>query len=206
MKTKVFIVDDHYMIIEGLRSLLQNESGVEVTGHATNAESCMAFLNRQLPDVILMAINLPGKSGIELCDEVKKRYPQVRILGLSTFNQRTYIEKMMQNGADGYILKNAGRQELMTGIERVMQNKTYMSHEAALAVRKQDAEEGPVLTRREKEVLALIAAGMTNQEIADKIFVSVTTVETHRKNLLQKFDARNVAALVSTAARKGFLT
>jgi DNA-binding NarL/FixJ family response regulator len=205
MKTKVFIVDDHYMIIEGLRSLLQNEQGVEVTGHAMNAESCMAFLNRQLPDVILMDINLPGKSGIELCGEVKRKFPQVRILGLSTFNQRTYIEKMMQNGADGYILKNAGRQELLTGIERVMQNRTYMSHEAALAVRTQDAEEGPELTRREKEVLALIAAGMTNQEIADRIFVSVTTVETHRKNLLQKFDARNVAALISIASRKGFL-
>jgi len=205
MKTRVFIVDDHYMVIEGLRSLLQNEQGIEVTGHATNAESCIAFLHRHLPDVILMDINLPGKSGIELCKEVKKQYPTVRILGLSTFNQRSYIEKMMENGADGYILKNAGRQELITGIERVMQNKTYLSHEAALAIRTQPSREGPVLTRREKEVLALIAAGNTNQEIANKIFVSVTTVETHRKNLLQKFDARNVASLVNLAAQKGFL-
>jgi DNA-binding NarL/FixJ family response regulator len=205
MKAKVFIVDDHYMVIEGIRSLLQNESGIEWTGHATNAESCLAFLQRQQPDVILMDINLPDKSGIDLCREVKANYPAIRILGLSTFNQRSYIEKMMENGASGYLLKNAGREELLKGIEMAMQRKSYMSHEAALSLRGTDSQTLPILTRREKEILELIAAGLTNQEIADKLFISYTTVDTHRKNLLQKFEAKNVAVLINLAAKNGFL-
>jgi DNA-binding NarL/FixJ family response regulator len=205
MKAKVFIVDDHYMVIEGIRSLLQNESGIEWTGHATNAESCLAFLQRQQPDVILMDINLPDKSGIELCRDVKTKYPAIRILGLSTFNQRSYIEKMMENGASGYLLKNAGREELLKGIEMAMQRKSYMSHEAALSLRSTDSQTLPILTRREKEILELIAAGLTNQEIADKLFISYTTVDTHRKNLLQKFEAKNVAVLINLATKNGFL-
>lgn len=205
MKAKVFIVDDHYMVIEGIRSLLQNESKIEWTGHATNAESCLAFLQRQQPDVILMDINLPDKSGIDLCREVKTKYPGIRILGLSTFSQRSYIEKMMENGANGYLLKNAGREELLKGIEMAMQRKSYMSHEAALSLRSADSQTLPILTRREKEILELIAAGLTNQEIADKLFISYTTVDTHRKNLLQKFEAKNVAVLINLATKNGFL-
>jgi DNA-binding NarL/FixJ family response regulator len=205
MKAKVFIVDDHYMVIEGIRSLLQNEAGIEWTGHATNAESCLAFLQRQQPDVILMDINLPDKSGIDLCREVNIKYPAIRILGLSTFNQRSYIEKMMENGASGYLLKNAGREELLKGIEMAMQRKSYMSHEAALSLRSRETHGLPLLTRREKEILELIAAGHTNQEIADKLFISYTTVDTHRKNLLQKFNAKNVAVLINLATKNGFL-
>lgn len=206
MKAKVFIVDDHYMVIEGIRSLLQNESGIEWTGHATNAESCLAFLQRQQPDVILMDISLPDKSGIDLCREVKTKYPVIRILGLSTFNQRSYIEKMMENGASGYLLKNAGREELLKGIEMALQRKTYMSHEAALSLRSRNSQTLPILTRREKEVLELIAAGHTNQEIADKLFISYTTVDTHRKNLLQKFEAKNVAVLINMATKNGLIS
>jgi DNA-binding NarL/FixJ family response regulator len=205
MKVKVFIVDDHYMVIEGIRSLLQNEAGIEWTGHATNAESCLAFLQRQQPDVILMDINLPDKSGIDLCREVKTKYPTIRILGLSTFNQRSFIEKMMENGASGYLLKNAGKEELLKGIEMAMQRKSYMSHEAALSLRSHESKDLPILTRREKEVLELIAAGLTNQEIAEKLFISYTTVDTHRKNLLQKFNAKNVAVLINLATKNGFL-
>ena len=96
MPTKVFIVDDHYMVIEGIRSILQNEKSIEWTGHAMNAESCLAFLQRNQPDIILMDINLPDKSGIELCKEVKEKYPSVFIIGLSTFNQKSFIEKIPQ--------------------------------------------------------------------------------------------------------------
>ena len=122
--TKVFIVDDHYMVIEGIRSLLQNEKNIEWMGHATNAASCLAFLKQQQPDVILMDINIPDKSGIELCKEVKEKYPSVFIIGLSTFNQQSFIQKMMDNGASGYVLKNATQEELMEGIETVMKGKT----------------------------------------------------------------------------------
>lgn len=205
MKAKVFIVDDHYMVIEGIRSLLNNEPGIEWVGHAMNAASCLAFLQKSQPDVILMDIGLPDKSGIELCREVKTKYPAVHILGLSTFNQKSYISKMLENGASGYLLKNAGRSELLKGIEMAMLNKSFMSHEAALSLRNTSQENQPLLTHREKEVLQLIATGLTNQEIAEKLFISNTTVETHRKNLLQKFGARNVAALVNLATKNGFI-
>ena len=113
MITKIFIVDDHYMIIEGIRSLLQNEKSIEWLGHAGNAASCMAFLQHQLPDVILMDISLPDKSGIDLCKEVIAKYPSIFIIGLSTYNQQSFIEKMIANGASGYVLKNATQEELM---------------------------------------------------------------------------------------------
>jgi len=201
MKVKVFIVDDHYMVIEGIRSLLQNETSIEWTGHASNAASCHAFLQQQLPDIILMDINLPDKSGIDLCREVREKYPSVFIIGLSTFNQQSFIQKMLHNGASGYVLKNATQEELLEAIATVAKGKTYLSDEAASSLRKSNNSEMPVLTRREKEVLELIAEGLTNNEIAAKLFISVTTVDTHRKNLLAKFDARNIAALVKTAVQ-----
>ena len=201
MGIKVFIVDDHYMVIEGIRSLLQNEKGVDWVGHATNASSCLAFLQQQQPDVILMDINLPDKSGIDLCKEVKERYPSVFIIGLSTFNQQSFIQKMIDNGASGYVLKNATQAELMEAIEIVASGKTFLSNEAALSLRSKDNNDAPVITRREKEVLELIAEGMTNNEVAQKLFISPSTVDTHRKNLLVKFEAKNTASLIRLAAQ-----
>ena len=200
MAIKVFIVDDHYMVIEGIRSLLQNEMSIEWMGHATNAASCLAFLRQQKPDVLLMDINLPDTSGIDLCKEVKEKYPSICILGLSTFNQQSFIEKMIANGASGYVIKNATQQELMEAIQTVVKGKQYLSFDAAVALRKPDTENNiPVITRREKEVLGLIAEGMTNIEIAQQLFISNTTVDTHRKNLLSKFEAKNTAELVKLA-------
>ena len=206
MAIKIFIVDDHYMVIEGIQSLLQNEKSIEWMGHATNAASCLAFLQQQKPDVILMDINLPDKSGIDLCKEVKDKYPAIAVLGLSTFNQQSFIEKMMAGGASGYILKNATQEELMEGIETVIKGKQFLSFDAALALRKPDIENKiPVITRREKEVLELIADGMTNNEIAQKLFISSTTVDTHRKNLLAKFEAKNIASLIKSAMQMNMI-
>ena len=198
MAIKVFIVDDHYMVVEGIRSLLQNEKNIEWMGHAMNAESCLAFLRQQKPDVILMDISMPDKSGIELCKEVKETYPSVFVIGLSTFNQQSFIQKMIDNGASGYVLKNATQEELMEAITIVMKGKIYLGEEAAQVLRKQEAN-GVILTRREKEVLELIAEGMTNIEIGQKLFISTTTVDTHRKNLLVKLTAKNTAELVKLA-------
>lgn len=192
------------MVIEGIQSLLKDEQGIDWMGHATNAASCLAFLQKQLPDVILMDINLPDVSGIELCKAVKEKYPSVFVIGLSTFNQYSLIEKMMDNGASGYVLKNATREELMEAIHAVLKNKTYFSREAAQTMRKDESIK-IVLTRREKEVLELIADGMTNNEIAQQLFVSVTTVDTHRKNLLAKFEARNIASLIKMAVTMKFI-
>jgi DNA-binding NarL/FixJ family response regulator len=202
MAIKLFIVDDHFMVIEGIHSLLQHEKDIEWMGHASSAASCMAFLQHQTPDVILMDINLPDKTGIDLCREVKEQYPAINILGLSTFNQQSFIEKMIANGASGYVLKNASQPELIEAIQTVAGGKQFLSFDAAQALRKTDVDLGaPVITRREKEVLLLIADGMTNNEISKQLFISSTTVDTHRKNLLTKFDAKNSASLIRIAAQ-----
>lgn len=206
MAIKLFIVDDHYMVIEGIHSLLQHESNIDWMGHAGNAASCMAFLNQQQPDIILMDINLPDTSGIDLCKTVKEKYPAIYIIALSTFNQQSFIEKMMNNGASGYVIKNATQQELMEAINNVAKGKQFLSFDAALAIRKQEKHSDvPLITRREKEVLELIADGMTNNEIAQKLFISITTVDTHRKNLLTKFGSRNTASLIKTAMQHNLI-
>lgn len=205
MKTGVFIVDDHYLVIEGIRSLLQNEKGIEWMGHATSADSCLAFLKQRQPDVILMDINLPGESGIELCKRVKEMYPAVLVLGLSTFNQQPIIRNMMENGASGYVLKNATKQELLDAIATVAVGKTFLSFDVAVSLRDTDATDFPLVSRREKEVLLLIADGFTNAEIARKLFISVPTVNTHRKSLLAKFNVNNTAALIKLVAKNGLI-
>lgn len=201
MGIKIFIVDDHYMIVEGIRSLLQYQKGIEWMGHAMNAGSCMAFLQQQQPDVILMDINLPDKSGIDLCKEVKTKFPDIHIVGLSSFNQQSFIQKMLDNGASGYVLKNATREELVDAIETVIKGEIFFSSEAELTVQKKENSKIPIITRREKEVLLLIADGLTNNEIALKLFISITTVETHRKNLLAKFEVKNTASLIRMATQ-----
>ncbi|MEZ5028393.1 MAG: response regulator transcription factor [Ferruginibacter sp.] len=204
MKASVFIVDDHYMVIEGIRSLLQNEKEIDWMGHATNAASCLAFLKQQQPDVILVDINLPDISGIDLCKEVRAKYPSIFVIGLSTFNQQAYVRNMMENGASGYVLKNADKSELLEAITTVMLGKNYLSHEVSLSLRESDNSLPPV-TRREKEVLQLIAEGLTNTEIAEKLFISIATVNTHRKSLLEKFDAKNTAILISKGIKIGLI-
>lgn len=193
------------MVIEGIRSLLQNEPTIDWMGNATNAASCLAFLERQLPDVLLLDINLPDTSGIELCKIIKQRFPSVFVLGLSTFNQQSFIAKMMEHGASGYLLKNATQAELLEAIQIVIKGKTYLSEEAADVLRKASDEDVPVITQREREVLMLIADGLTNAAIADHLFISILTVETHRKNLLAKFEVKNTASLIKTAAKLNLL-
>lgn len=204
MKASIFIVDDHYMVIEGIRSLLYNEKNIEWLGHATNAASCLSFLKQQQPDIILMDVNLPDKSGTELCKEVKQLYPAVLVLGLSTFNQQAIIRNMMDNGASGYVLKNATKNELLEAIAIVLKGNTYFSIEAVHSL-KESRSQQTIITRREKEVLQLIAEGFTNAEISAKLFISIPTVNTHRKSLLEKFEVKNTATLIGKATKMGFI-
>jgi len=205
MPVKLFIADDHYMVVEGIRSLLQQEKSIEWMGHAMNAMSCLAFLQQQQPDVLLLDINLPDKSGIDLCKEIKEKYPAIYILGLSSFNQQSYIRKMMDNGASGYVLKNATREEIVEAIETVMGGEIFLSIEAAATMKENKDAKIPVITRREKEVLQLIAEGLTNNQIAEKLFISATTVDTHRNSLLAKFEVKNTANLIRLAAQFGLI-
>lgn len=201
---KLFIVDDHYMIIEGITSLMQHETEINIIGYAQNAESCMAFLQRMQPDVIFLDINLPDKSGIEVCKEIKTRYPLIKIIALSTFNQNSYINNMLDNGANGYLLKNATKIEMITVITTVMAHKQYLSKETAEII-KENNDKIPILTRREKEILKLIAEGLTSASIGKLLFISTTTVDTHRKHILEKLKVNNTANLIKQATTLGIL-
>ena len=146
-----------------------------------------------------MDISMPDKSGIDLCKEVRLTYPAVFVIGLSTFNQFTFIDAMMENGASGYLLKNADKEEIIEAIHTVAMGKTFYSDEAASTLRNAAQEESPVLTRRENEILRLIADGLTNPEIAAKLFLSLSTVDTHRKSLMRKLNIKNTALLIRYA-------
>jgi DNA-binding NarL/FixJ family response regulator len=197
---QVFIVDDHQMIIEGIHSLLEGEKEIEWMGSARTPEDLMAFLKRSQPDIILLDVNLPHRSGLDLCLEIKQRYPGIRVIGLSTSDQPSVIKKMQENGASGYLLKDAGKQEIMTALREVNRGKTFVSFSVAEVLKKRMPDDQlPSLTRREKEVLELIAEGLTNQEIAAKLFLTSGTIDSHRKNMLTKFNAKNTAALIKIA-------
>ena len=198
---RVFIVDDHPMVIEGMLSMLQQQPSIEVAGYAMNAASCLGFFISNTADVVLMDINLPDKSGTDLCRELKQRFPQMKILGISNLNQGSYIREMMNQGASGYVLKNVSKTELLDAVQRVHKGQQYLSLEVSQAMRleTQRQESLPLLTKREKEVLKLIVEGLTNPAIAEKLFVSLSTIESHRKSLLAKFQLKNTAALVRVA-------
>jgi DNA-binding NarL/FixJ family response regulator len=202
---RVFIVDDHPVVIEGIHSLLQNEKDMVWVGQAMNAQSCLGFFVNNTADVVLMDISMPDMSGIELCAAMKEKYPGIFILGLSTFNQGLYIKKMMENGASGYILKNSSKEELICAIHSIYEGNIYFNGEvgqALTAYQRSSLIELPVLTRREKEILELIAEGYTNPQIAEKIFLSQFTVDTHRKNLMAKLNVKNTASLIRLAVER----
>jgi DNA-binding NarL/FixJ family response regulator len=202
---RIFIVDDHPVVIEGIHSLLQNEKDIEWVGQAMNAQSCLGFFVNSTADVVLMDISMPGMDGVELCALMKEKYPGVFILGLSTFNQGLYIKKMMENGASGYILKNSSKEELIKAIHTVHDGGIFFSGEVGQALQeyqKSSMTELAVLTPREKEILELIAEGYTNPQIAAKIFLSQFTVDSHRKNLLAKLNVKNTASLIRLAVER----
>jgi len=202
---RVFIVDDHPVVIEGIHSLLQNEKDISWVGQAMNASSCLGFFVNNTADVVLMDISMPGMDGVELCAIMKEKYPGIMILGLSTFNQGLYIKKMVENGASGYILKNSSKEELIKAIHAVHKGYIYFSGEVGMALQEYQKSASaalPVLTQREKEVLELIAEGYTNPQIAEKIFLSPFTVDSHRKNILAKLGVKNTASLIRLAVEK----
>jgi DNA-binding NarL/FixJ family response regulator len=198
---KVYIVEDHSVVVEGIRSLLQNEKEFDVIGYTDTGEACLDFFRTRTADVILMDINLPDMSGIDLCKTIKKMYPGIMVLALSTFNQSIYISKMMENGASGYLLKNSGRHEIIQALRDVSNGKTYLSFEAGQALKAFSSKNSdqPLLTKREREILGLITEGLTNTQIAGKLFISIDTVDSHRKNLYSKLNVKNTVMLMRYA-------
>lgn len=204
---KVYIVDDHAVVVEGIHSLLQKQKGLEMAGSAATAAGCLEYFTSHTADVILMDISLPDMNGLDLCKIIKRQYPGVMVLALTTFNQGSYIRKMMENGASGYLLKNAGKKEIIEAIETVTKGKTYFSFDAGRMLRSDEQRLNaiPRLTKREKEVLLHIAEGLTNLQIAEKLFISIDTVDSHRKNLHTKLKVTNTALLVRFALENDLL-
>lgn len=204
---KVFLVDDHQMVIEGIKSLLLGEDCINLIGYANTAEKCLQFFKMQTCDLVLMDINLPDSSGIELCEIITKKYPSVKVIALSTHNQGTYVRKMLESGASGYLLKNADKHEIIKAIQTVYNGHNYLTFEAdrALKYEKELQSKLPKLTKREKEVLIFIAEGLTNAQISKKLFISIDTVDSHRKNLHTKLEVKNTAMLIKFATENNLL-
>jgi len=204
---KVYIVEDHTVVVEGLRVLLQNEPGITIAGCAGTASACLEYFASNTADVLLMDINLPDMSGVDLCHLIKTRHKEVMVLALSTFNQGVYMNKIMENGASGYLLKNITRQELIAGIKMVSNGGVYFSFEAGKIYKTtlEKSSQLPVLTKREKEIVKLIADGLTNAQIAQHLFLSIDTVDSHRKNLYTKLNVKNTALLIRYALDNGII-
>ncbi len=204
--TKVLIVDDHNVVIEGILSLLQNSDEITMVGTAQNAVNCLDFLKKKEVDVVLMDINLPDMSGLDLCKTVKQSYPEIKVLALSTFNQASYINKMIANGASGYLLKNISKDELLEAIKTVSDGKNYNSFEVNEIIKlSKNTSNAPILTKRETDILKLVAEGLTNPQIGEKLFISPDTVDSHRKNLHTKLGVNNTALLVRYAVENGLV-
>lgn len=195
---KVQIVDDHKMFVEGLTKII-NESGIaKVINTAHTTAECRKMLFDNLPDILLLDINLPDGNGIDLCSELKNEYPKLKILALTSHSEFSVINRMLENGASGYVLKNAMSEEILQAIEAVAEGKVFLCDDVDLLLKKKAAQ-NILLTKKERELIRLISEGYINTEIAEKIFLGVETINTYRKNLLFKLNLRNTAMLVKLA-------
>jgi len=210
---KIIIADDHKVFREGIVSILGEESNIMVLGQAENGNQVLDLLKKEQPDVILMDITMNKLNGIETTKKVVEEYGDVKILVLSMHDERDYIINVIKAGAHGYLLKDCGKVELIKAIEQVAQGKSYYSQEVSSTLIKQltlpnsqkkEKEKTP-LTNREKQVLQLIAEEYTNSEIAASLFISIRTVDTHRRNLIEKIGVKNTAGLVKYAIKIGLV-
>lgn len=205
---KIVMIEDHQVVAEGISSMLNEVAYVENVVQMPNGMSAMEYLNKHADvDIILLDINLPDCNGIELCLILKQQFPNIGIIALSTYNQPGIINKMLDNGADSYLLKNATSKDLLKTIENVASGKKFLTDEIKKILKETPLNtfKTPVFTKREKEVLILIAEGLTNQEIADKLFISQLTVISHRKSLLEKTESKNTAQLIKYCFEFGLL-
>lgn len=186
------------MLVEGLCAAINGSGVAEVAGVSYSLAECRAALAAGLPDVLLLDLNLPDGSGVDFCAEVLVEYPELKVLILTTHDEYSVARRVMEGGAAGYILKNALSEEVVIGIQAVVNGEKFLCEEIDLVMRRGNSK-AVWLTRRERELLKLIVDGYTNQEIADKVFLSVETIKTYRKNLIFKLGAKNSMMLVRIA-------
>ncbi len=203
--TTLFIIDDHPLVGEGISMMIKDVSHLKVVAICSTANEAIEKLKEEMPDVILLDISLPDKDGLELCAEIRKMSKEVKILGLTSTNEAGIISQFLARGGSGYMLKNMDRSELIHAIDEVLRGVYYLSKAANQKLLEQyhsvkDAlSRAPLLTRREKEILGLLYEGFNGPAIAEKLFISPYTVETHRKNLLQKFEVSTTQQLLKMA-------
>jgi DNA-binding NarL/FixJ family response regulator len=212
---KVVIAEDHQLFREGLKSMLYGKSDLKVVGEAQDGLEALLCVKRNKPDLLLLDLSMPRMSGISVIKDVKSQFPEVRILALTIHESDEYVLETFKAGVDGYCVKDASRDELMVAIESVLDGKTYISPGIADNVLEGYLEENKRLktktawdtvTRREREVLKLLAEGYLNKEIAEFLHISVKTVEKHRANFMNKLDLHNASALTAYAIEKGLVT
>lgn len=194
----ILIVDDHPVLASGLKTLLAEYKICACADIAASGRECISQLKSNDYDLVLLDINLPDITGIELCEKIHSEYPDLKILALTSFNEFTCVNKMLNNGALGYVLKNAMPEEIIKGVETVLTGKVFLCHEVDILMRNK-ADKHIYLTRREVDLLRLIIEGCNYQEIADRLCLGQETVKSYRKNLLFKLNAKNTAALVRIA-------
>ncbi|MFD1292362.1 response regulator [Lutibacter holmesii] len=204
-KIKLFLVDDHKMIREGLKSFLAELEDFEIVAEAENGIDCLNQLETVKPDVVLTDLNMPEMDGLELTKNIKEKYPDIKVIALTMLGESQHIKQMLSDGAMGYLLKDCSEEELIKAIKNVYNDGTYYSPEVTNIILNNIRKIKPVtskvvtempLTDREKEVLYLILKEKSNKEIAEDLFVSVRTVDAHKRNLLDKTGSKNVAGLV----------
>jgi DNA-binding NarL/FixJ family response regulator len=213
-KVRIFLVEDHTILREGLRALLTADPNFEIIGEAADGREAVRFVEKQVPDLILMDLSMPRMTGMDAIREIKKRYPATKIIALTVHKTEEYLRTTLQAGADGYVLKDATHEELMLAIQNVLKGKTYLSPGVSEKVIEGylEGKESQIpsstlglLSPREREVLKLIAEGYKNKEIAADLCISLKTVEKHRANLMKKLDLHNAAALTAYAIEQGLV-
>ena len=201
MPVKVLLVDDHSIVNEGIARIINSDKNYIVVEQLTNGNDAIEFVKNNSVDVVIMDVNMPGVDGITATLEIKKNIPGIKIIGLSMLGDYGTIHKMLESGADGYLLKNISGDELFIALSQVLGGKTYLNSELQQLLLKGMREQKniPQLTKKEKEVLNFISTGMTNKEIASKMKIGEETIKSHRKNIMHKFDIHNTAELVRFA-------
>lgn len=210
-KIEVAIIDDHEVVIDGLVAMLSTSDLLEITYTTQSGRELLGHLQTASPDVLLMDIQMPEISGIELCRQVLQQQPKVNIIAFSSFDDSSYVKNVMRKGARGYLLKNSDKQTIIRAIERVAGGEDFLDDkiknillQETITGQRRSIYEIP-LTKREKELVTLIAEGHSSQEIADKLYISLRTVETHRLNINQKMGVKNTAGLLKEAIKRGLI-
>lgn len=206
---KIAITDDHPLLLEGLKNILSNQPNINTVECYSSAKALQDALTTVKIDILLLDINLDNTNSIELIKPLKKKYPEMHIIMLSVHNEYAVINSCLEEGASGYIQKNASVDEIVEGINFIFDGKIFLCSQTKNVMNKKE-KDGlntiPKLTRREKEVLSEAALGLTTQQIADKLFISTHTVDSHRKNLIEKFKASNLSSAITLAIEYGLIT